>query len=43
MLLAALSLFLPPVSLLAAFALLALALGRRRKAGEKYEGLRILR
>jgi len=42
-LLAALSLFVPPVSLVAAFLLLALALGRRRKAGEKYEGLRILR
>ncbi len=41
--LAALALFLPPVSLLAAAGLTALALGRRRKAGEKYEGLRILR
>lgn len=41
--LAALALFLPPVSLAAAAALAALALGRRRKAGEKYEGLRILR
>lgn len=41
--LAALALFLPPVSLLAAIALVAVALGRRRKAGEKYEGLRILR
>lgn len=40
---AALALFLPPASLLAALALAALALGRRRKAGEKYEGLRILR
>lgn len=43
MALAALALYLPPVSLLAAAALLFLALGRRRKAGEKYEGLRILR
>ena len=41
--LAALALFLPPVSLVAAIALVAVALGRRRKAGEKYEGLRILR
>jgi len=41
--LAALALFVPPVSLVAAIALIALALGRRRKAGEKYEGLRILR
>jgi hypothetical protein len=43
MALAALALFVPPVSLLAAAALLFLAIGRRRKAGEKYEGLRILR
>ena len=43
MALAALALFLPPVSLLAGVALLVLAAGRRRKAGEKYEGLRILR
>lgn len=43
MALAALALFVPPVSLLAAAALLFVALGRRRKAGEKYEGLRILR
>ena len=43
MLIAALALFVPPVSLIAAAALLVLALGRRRKAGEKYEGLRILR
>lgn len=41
--LAALALFVPPVSLVAAGALTAVALGRRRKAGEKYEGLRILR
>ena len=43
MLIAALALFVPPVSLVAAAALLVLALGRRRRAGEKYEGLRILR
>ncbi len=41
--LAALSLYVPPVSIVAAVVLAALALGRRRKAGEKYEGLRILR
>ena len=41
--LAALSLFVPPVSLAALAALVWLALGRRRRAGEKYEGLRILR
>jgi hypothetical protein len=41
--LAAVSLFLPPVSLLALAALAWLALSRRRRAGEKYEGLRILR
>jgi hypothetical protein len=41
--LAALSLFLPPVSLVALAALAWLALSRRRRAGEKYEGLRILR
>lgn len=40
---AALALFLPPASLVVAAGLLILALGRRRKAGEKYEGLRILR
>lgn len=40
---AALALFVPPVSLLVAAGLLIVALGRRRKAGEKYEGLRILR
>jgi len=40
---AALALFLPPVSILAAIALAVIAIGRRRKAGEKYEGLRILR
>ncbi len=41
--LAAVSLFVPPVSLLAVAALAYLALARRRKADEKYEGLRILR
>lgn len=40
---AALALFVPPVSLAVAAALLILALGRNRRAGEKYEGLRILR
>ncbi len=40
---AALALFIPPLSLLAAIAVIAVGLGRRRKAGEKYEGLRILR
>jgi len=43
MAIAALSLFVPFLSLLVAAGLLFLALGRRRKAGEKYEGLRILR
>ena len=40
---AALALLVPPVSVVVAVALVALALGRRRTAGEKYEGLRILR
>jgi len=40
---AALALLVPPVSLLAGIAVLVVALGRRRKSGEKYEGLRILR
>ena len=40
---AAFSLFLPPVSLLALVAVIWLAACRRRRAGEKYEGLRILR
>ena len=43
MAIAALALFVPPASLLVAAGLLILALGRRRKAGEKYEGLRILK
>jgi hypothetical protein len=40
---AALALFVPPTSLLVAAGLAFLALSRRRRAGEKYEGLRILR
>jgi len=40
---AAFSLFLPPASLPALAAVIWLAAGRRRRAGEKYEGLRILR
>ena len=43
MALAALALYLPPVSIVVALFLIALFAGRRRKAGEKYEGLRILR
>ena len=43
MALAALALYLPPVSIAVALFLLALFAGRRRRAGEKYEGLRILR
>ena len=43
MAIAALALYVPPVSLVVAATLAALVLGRRRKAGEKYEGLRILR
>ena len=41
--LAAVCLFVPPVSLLAVAALVYLAASRRRRADEKYEGLRILR
>lgn len=40
---AALALLVPPLALIAGIAVLAVALGRRRKSGEKYEGLRILR
>ncbi len=40
---ATLALFVPPASLLALIALLVLAAARRRKASEKYEGLRVLR
>jgi hypothetical protein len=31
------------VSIVAAIAVIAVAVGRRRKSGEKYEGLRVLR
>lgn len=41
--LAAVSLFVPPLSLVAAIGLVIVFLGRRRRADEKYEGLRILR
>ncbi|HKJ36163.1 MAG TPA: hypothetical protein VKA36_06320 [Solirubrobacterales bacterium] len=37
------ALYAPPLALLAAVALAVLAGGRRRRAGEKYEGLRVLR
>jgi hypothetical protein len=40
---AALALFVPPASIALLIALVVLASGRRRRAGEKYEGLRILR
>lgn len=43
LMLAAVSLFLQPVSLVALAGLAWLALGRRRRAGRKYEGLRTLR
>lgn len=42
-LVAAVALFAPPASLLALLALGVLAAARRRRAGEKYEGLRVLR
>jgi hypothetical protein len=42
-LVAALALFAPPASLLVLVALGVLAAARRRRAGEKYEGLRVLR
>ena len=38
-----LALFLPPASILAAIGIVVLAMGRRRRSGEKYEGLRSLR
>jgi hypothetical protein len=41
--LVALSLFLAPVALVALVALVWLAVARRRRAGRKYEGLRVLR
>lgn len=40
---AALALLVPPVALIVGVAVLVVAIGRRRKSGEKYEGLRILR
>lgn len=43
MIIALLALFVPPVSLLAAIGVIALAVGRNRRSGEKYEGLRVLR
>lgn len=43
MVLALLALYVPPVSLVAGIAIVALAIGRQRKAGEKFEGLRVLR
>jgi uncharacterized protein DUF4126 len=41
--LAAIAIFLPPVSILAVIAFVVLLLGRRRREGEKYAGLRVLR
>jgi Domain of unknown function (DUF4126) len=41
--LAAIAVFVPPASLLALIAFVALLLGGRRRAGEKYAGLRVLR
>ena len=41
--LAALSVILPPISIVAFLALVWLALGRRRRSAQKYEGLRTLR
>jgi len=43
LLLAAIAIFLPPVSILAIVAFAILLLGRRRREGEKYAGLRVLR
>jgi hypothetical protein len=43
LLLAALAVFLPPVSILAIVAFVVLLLGGRRREGEKYAGLRVLR
>jgi hypothetical protein len=40
---AGLSLVIPPISIVALAALLALWVSRRRRAGRKYEGLRVLR
>jgi hypothetical protein len=41
--LAAIAIFVPPVSILAIAAFVVLLLGRRRREGEKYAGLRVLR
>jgi hypothetical protein len=43
LLLAAIAIFLPPLSILAIIAFVVLLLGRRRREGEKYAGLRVLR
>jgi hypothetical protein len=43
LLLAAIAIFLPPVSILAIVAFVVLLLGGRRREGEKYAGLRVLR
>jgi hypothetical protein len=43
LLLVLVALFIPPASILAAIGLVVLYAGRRRRAGEKYEGLRSLR
>jgi hypothetical protein len=43
LLLAAIAIFLPPLSILAIVAFIVLLLGRRRREGEKYAGLRVLR
>jgi hypothetical protein len=43
LLLAAIAVFLPPVSILAIAAFVVLLLGGRRREGEKYAGLRVLR
>jgi hypothetical protein len=43
LLLAAIAIFLPPVSILAIVAFLVLLLAGRRREGEKYAGLRVLR
>ena len=41
--LAAIAIFVPPVSILAIVAFVLLLLGGRRREGEKYAGLRVLR
>jgi hypothetical protein len=43
LLLAAIAIFVPPLSILAIVAFVVLLLGRRRREGEKYAGLRVLR